>query len=90
MSTEGRKPIPKTQREISISQQEPYNPPPGSPGFQEIGNPNRAEGLNRGEQTSFRDDTVKPFSVGLEDIDWAVMYYFQNVIFYLFLNKLIY
>ena len=80
MATEGRKPIPKTQREISISQQEPYNPPPGSPGFQEIGNPNKAEGINRGEQVSFRDDTVKPFSVGLEDIDWAVMYYFQNVI----------
>jgi hypothetical protein len=80
MATEGRKPIPKTQREISISQQEPYNPPPGSPGFQEIGNPNKAEELNRGEQVSFKNDTVKPLSIGIQDIDESVYYYFQNVI----------
>lgn len=78
--TEIRKPIPKTQREISISQQRPYQPPPGAEGFQAIGNPNKEEIVNRGDQVSFKDDTTKPFSVGLEDIDWAVMYYFENVI----------
>lgn len=76
----GRTPIPKTQREISISQQEPYNPPAGSPGFEAIGNPNKSGELNRAEKTSFREDTVKPFTVGIQDIDEAVMYYFQNVI----------
>ena len=43
----GRKPIPKTQREISISQQTPFVPPPGAPGFQSTGNPNKANLVNR-------------------------------------------
>jgi hypothetical protein len=29
---------------------------------------------------SFKDDTTKPFTVGLQDIDESIMYYFQNVI----------
>jgi len=73
-----RKVTPKTQREISESLQEPLTP--GGPGFSPTGNPNDANNVNRATQTSFKDDTVKPFSVGLEDLDWAVMYYFQNVI----------
>ena len=73
-----RKVTPKTQREISESLQEPLTP--GGPGFAPTGNPNDANTVNRALQTSFKDDTVKPFSVGLEDLDWAVMYYFQNVI----------
>jgi hypothetical protein len=36
--------------------------------------------FNRSEQMSFRDDTTKPFTVGLQDIDESIMYYFQNVI----------
>ena len=92
---ETRKPIPKTQREISISLQEPYKPsdPPfildenlnpipnfNAAGFNYTGNPNPGSTFNRADQTSFKDDTVKPFSIGLEDLDWAIMYYFQNVI----------
>jgi len=73
-----RKVTPKTQREISESLQEPLTP--GGPGFSPTGNPNDANGVNRANQTSFKDDTVKPFSVGLEDLDWAIMYYFQNII----------
>ena len=73
-----RKVTPKTQREISESLQDPLTP--GGPGFSPTGNPNDANNVNRATQTSFKDDTVKPFSVGLEDLDWAVMYYFQNVI----------
>ncbi len=80
MSDQGRKPIPKTQREILLSQQEPYNPPAGSPGFSSTGNPNLAVNPNRAEQISFRGDTTKPFSIGIQDIDEAVFYYFTNVI----------
>ena len=76
----GRKPIPKTQKEISESLQTPYEPPVGSPGFSPTGNPNDADKVNRGNQFSYKDDTVKPLSIGLEDLDWAIMYYFQNVI----------
>ena len=75
-----RKVTPKTQREISISQQDPYIPPVGSPGFSPTGNPNETIQPSRANQTSFKDDTTKPFSIGLEDLDWAVMYYFENVI----------
>ena len=73
-----RKVTPKTQREISESLQEPLTP--GGIGFSPTGNPNDANTVNRATQTSFKDDTVKPFSIGLEDLDWAIMYYFQNVI----------
>jgi hypothetical protein len=75
-----RKPIPKTQKELSRQLQEPYVPPVGSPGFSTAGNPNDANTTNRATQTSFKNDTVKPISIGLEDLDWAIMYYFQNVI----------
>jgi hypothetical protein len=76
----GRKPIPKTQKEISESLQTPYNPPAGSPGFLPTGNPNDANKPNRAEQFSFKNDPVKPLAISLEDLDWAIMYYFQNVI----------
>lgn len=77
MAKRGRKPIPKTQRELSVSQHEPYvNPETG----ETAGNPNRAVELNRGEQTSFRDDTVKPFSLGFKEIDEALFYYMENII----------
>lgn len=72
MATKGRTPIPKTQREISVSQQVPFD--------QSVGNPNFANGKNRGEQISFKGDTVKPFSIGIQDIDESIFYYFQNVI----------
>jgi hypothetical protein len=75
-----RKPVPKTQKELSKSQQEPYVPPAGSPGFSPTGNPNDFGNPNRANQTSFKDDTTKPMSIGIQDIDEAVMYYFQNVI----------
>jgi hypothetical protein len=35
---------------------------------------------NRGNQVSFRDDTTKPFTLGIQDIDEAVMFYLENVI----------
>ena len=74
MAKNGKKPIPKTQREISTSLQTPYD--------QRYGNPNdmQFDPKNRGNQVSFRDDTTKPFTLGIQDIDEAVMYYLENVI----------
>jgi len=71
-----RKPIPKSQKELS-------NELSGA-STSLLGNPNLADpnfaGPNRSLQNSFEDDTVKPFKVGIQDIDEAIMYYFQNVI----------
>jgi hypothetical protein len=72
--TKVRKPIPKTQKEISNSLVNPYD--------KEQGNPNDAVSdiKNRALQTSWKDDTTKPYTVGIQDIDEAVFYYFENVI----------
>jgi hypothetical protein len=70
-----RKPIPKTQKQLSNEQHVPTNPQAGNPNSF---NPNPTN--NRALNTSFKGDTTKPFSVGLQDIDEAVFYYFQNVI----------
>ena len=75
-----RKPIPKTQRELSVEKQEPYIPPAGAPGFSSRGNPNDFGNPSRATQTSFKDDTTKPYTISIQDIDEAIMYYFQNVI----------
>jgi len=85
-----RKPNPKSQLEIQNSQIEPYVFPESGGSY---GNPNipsefnqftptnqSGVDFNRSEQMSFRDDTTKPFTVGLQDIDESIMYYFQNVI----------
>ena len=71
-----RKPIPKTQKELSNELSGANNSLLGDPN---LANPN-FYGPNRSLQNSFEDDTVKPFTVGLQDIDEAIMYYFQNVI----------
>lgn len=72
MATKGRTPIPKSQKEISNGFVEPYDT--------SRGNPNSTEDFNRGNKVSFRDDTTKPFSIGIKDIDESIMYYFKNVI----------
>ncbi len=77
MTKNSRTPIPKTQRELSISQQVPYNQE--GPGFQPVGNPN-GDLPNRANQLSFKGDSTKPFSIGIQDIDESIMYYFTNVI----------
>ena len=40
----------------------------------------RADKINRGRELSRTDDRVKNFSIGLQDIDAAIFYYFENVI----------
>ena len=57
-----RKPIPKTQKQLGIEQNVPTYSQYGDPNSF---NPNPTE--NRALQTSFKGDTVKPFSVGLQD-----------------------
>ena len=88
---EPRKPIPKSQREISINNQSPFS---GEENMGAQSNPNLADSrynssanaqstgidFNRSEQMSFKGDSTKQFSVGIKDIDEAVFYYFQNVI----------
>jgi hypothetical protein len=72
---QNRKPIPKTQQQLANEQV--------TPTYHQAGNPNnfiQTPQNNRALNTSFKDDTVKPFSVGIQDIDEAVFYYFQNVI----------
>lgn len=85
-----RKPVPKSQQEISNNQVDPYvNPDTG----ETLGNPNEPSDFrqftptqqngvdfNRSEKMSFKGDTVKPFSVGIQDIDESIFYYFENVI----------
>ena len=72
MATQGRTPIPKSQAEIANGFVEPFDT--------QRGNPNQSRDLNRGNKTSLRDDTTKPFSIGIKDIDESIVYYFKNVI----------
>jgi len=72
---QARKPVPKTQQELSNE----YNGANSIAGDPNLANPNFA-GPNRSLQDSWKGDTVKPFTVGIQDLDEAIMYYFQNVI----------
>ena len=69
-----RRPIPasgydRLRDNISANIQIPGAPPPET-------RPN----VNRGRITSRNDDTVRDVSIGLQDHDEAIMYYFNNVI----------
>ena len=80
-----RKPIPKTQREISVDLQTPYSSEYGNPNDAVSGDqypPNNEANIpfNRSEKLSWRDEDIKPFSIGIKDIDESIMYYFENVI----------
>jgi hypothetical protein len=85
-----RKPNPKSQQQISNDQVNPYVFPENGESY---GNPNIPSNFNqftpteqsgidfnRAEKLSFKEDTTKPFSVGLQDIDESIMFYFKNVI----------
>lgn len=74
MAIQARKPIPKTQRELSISEQQAFD--------QRVGNPNYATSPTsaRANQMSAKGSTVKPFSIGIKDIDESIFYYFDNII----------
>ena len=85
-----RKPVPKSQKEIINDQINPYvNPETG----ETRGNPNepqdfrqftpdtqRGVDFNRSEELSSKNDKYKQFSVNIQDVDEAILYYFENVI----------
>lgn len=81
MAEHGKIPRPKTQKEILLSNpvQDTYKNPENG---ETTGNPNRAfpDKSNRGNHISFRDDTTKPFSLGLKENDEALFYYLENII----------
>lgn len=84
-----RKPIPKSQKELSNGLVKPYvNPDTG----ETSGNPNipkdyreitpksqKGRNFSRSEKMSFKGDNVKPFTVNIQDVDEAILYYFKNV-----------
>ena len=81
MAEHGKIPRPKTQKEILLSNpvQDTYKNPENG---ETTGNPNRAfpDKNNRANQVSFRDDTTKPFTLGLKENDEAIFYYLENII----------
>ena len=90
MPRQYRKPVPKSQKEISNDLVNPYvNPENG----ETAGNPNipsdfrqftpdsqKGVDFNRSEKLSSSGDKYKPLQINLIDVDEAVMYYFENVI----------
>lgn len=66
-----RKPIPKSQVELSQETVTPYLNQGKAP---------VPANKRRENQRTRKNDDVKDFSVGLKDIDSAIIYYFQNVI----------
>lgn len=68
------KPLPKTPLDISQEEIKPYLTNEGKAISQTPFN------RNKGYDYSMKDDEVKDISIGLEDIDNAIMYYFKNVI----------
>ena len=77
-----RKPIPKSQREISEGLQDSLLQNPNGPNQFSVDPDVNQAGIpfNRSEKLSQKGDTYKQFSVGLEDIDSTIAYYFDNVI----------
>lgn len=75
-----RKPIPKTQREISQDGNTAYDPHnPLAPNITTFGD-QADKTFNRSEKLTQKGDSHKEFTVGIQDIDEALLYYFTNVI----------
>jgi len=74
--TEYRKPIPKNKSQIT---QEALSTPYLNQG-KPIGNDVFSRSKNRALQTTRKTDKIKDISVGLKDIDYAIKYYFENII----------
>jgi acetyltransferase-like isoleucine patch superfamily enzyme len=67
-----KKPTPKTQSELAREQIQAYDATRGTVPA--------STKLNRENQLSLKDDTVKLPVVSLKDIDEAIVYYFKNII----------
>jgi hypothetical protein len=76
-----RKPIPKTQKQISQGLQDAFDTTRGNPN--QTVNPNESQtgiNFNRGYELSKKDDTSKSLTIGIQDLDESIFYYFNNVI----------
>ena len=87
MANKVKKPVPKSQREISTSLQNPTLESQGTPNSSVLPLPSVQNKVDpaqstayRGEQIAVKDDKTKAPTVTLQDSDEAVMYYFENVI----------
>jgi len=76
---QNKKPRPKTQREISEAGVETYTGTNPNVSADPLANQSGIE-FNRSTKMSQKEDTYKEFTVGIQDIDEAILYYFQNVI----------
>ena len=73
------KPYPKKQKEISISQHTAFDKERGNPNKKSTKN-QTGKTFNRSTKISAKKDTAKPFSIGIQDLDEAVFFYFNEVI----------
>jgi hypothetical protein len=70
------KPIPRNIVQVEQAQITPYLASQGKPDSDE----GTVFSRNRGKDLSFKDNKIKDISIGLEDIDGAIQYYFDNII----------
>lgn len=72
---------PQNRREFMNAFVNPYDKEVGNPNiiFSEPFKPGQPE-FNRAYEVSFKDIEDKKFSIGIKDIDEAIMYYFTNVL----------
>lgn len=78
----GKTPIPKSQREISNSQINSLDSSRNNPNDTSIDKRKNNQNINpdRANQISRKDDTWKPFTIGIKDLDETIKYYFDYVI----------
>lgn len=78
---ENYKPRPENRREFMNKLVMPYDPTTGNPNsvYSETVNPGQPE-FNRANEISLTDDTDINVSVGIKDIDEAIIYYFNEVL----------
>jgi hypothetical protein len=70
------KPIPRNIVQVEQAQITPYLANQGKPDSDE----GTVFSRNRGKDLSFKGNKIKDISIGLDDIDGAIQYYFENVI----------
>jgi hypothetical protein len=70
------KPIPRNLVQVEQAQITPYLASQGKPDSDE----GTVFSRNRGKDLSFKGNKIKDISIGLDDIDGAVQYYFDNII----------
>lgn len=87
MADQGKTPIPKSQREISKGLQQPIidgnnpnNVTKYATTLADARTNNQVVNPGRASQISQKDDSWKPFTIGIKDLDEAIKYYFDNVI----------